>query len=299
MKRLNNKYKKILKEISQKVQFELSNKINDERVIPIEKLVIEETDTFGWYVDIFRFKKITGRGRVQIWIDSFPKIGRPILSVCFWSSDINRINKVANCSLDNFYDDHPNKAKKYGDGKALEIPLARKYFNNYLVEPYSTKFFTFYFFDEVSFSIPFIQKICKRTDWLIRATTEALELKLNNSNKNSITENGRIWAEHYRRERSKILADKVKIRDAYKCRVCDFNFTDKYGKFGNGFAEAHHIISLSKIKRKVQSTENDLITVCSNCHRMLHKMEGQEDDFKKLRKLVKGRYSERITVHPV
>jgi len=293
MKRPNHNYKNILIEIAQKVQFEILNEMNDERVVPVKDSVIEESDTCGWYIDIFRFKKIKGRGSVQIWLDKFPNIERPILSVCFWSSDINRINKVANSSLKNFFDDHPYKIKKVGRGKVLERPLARKYFENYLVEPYPTKFCTYYFIDEISYeekiSPSFVRKITTKTKWLIRATTEALKIDSISKGKKSILENGKIWQEHYRRERSKILADNVKIRDGFQCIVCDFNFTNKYGVYGNGFAEAHHIIALSKIKRKVKTTEDDLITVCSNCHRMLHRMEGRADDYKTLRKLVMKR----------
>lgn len=55
------------------------------------------------------------------------------------------------------------------------------------------------------------------------------------------------------------------------CSICEFDFSKKYGIYGTGFIEVHHIIPLSEDERdKHQATVNELICVCSNCHRMLH-----------------------------
>jgi putative restriction endonuclease len=55
------------------------------------------------------------------------------------------------------------------------------------------------------------------------------------------------------------------------CEVCEFAFSDKYGKIGNGFIEAHHIIPVSDLEENSKTKISDLIMVCSNCHRMLHR----------------------------
>ncbi len=99
-------------------------------------------------------------------------------------------------------------------------------------------------------------------------------------------ENRKVVTSHLRRERSRLLATECKIRDKYTCQVCGFRFGNIYGKLGDGFAEAHHKVPLSKLKEGVTTRLEDLITVCANCHRMLHRMEGKQDDFKKLKKLV-------------
>ena len=55
------------------------------------------------------------------------------------------------------------------------------------------------------------------------------------------------------------------------CSICDFDFSKRYGEYGSGFIEVHHIIPLSEDERgEHQATEDELICVCSNCHRMLH-----------------------------
>ncbi|WAL79568.1 HNH endonuclease [Shewanella sp. DAU305] len=57
-----------------------------------------------------------------------------------------------------------------------------------------------------------------------------------------------------------------------KCNVCGFDFSDRYGKNGEGFIEVHHIKPLNEIKGSYQVDPiNDLIPVCSNCHSMLHR----------------------------
>ena len=55
------------------------------------------------------------------------------------------------------------------------------------------------------------------------------------------------------------------------CKVCDFNFYEKYGDIGKGFIHVHHIIPISQIGSSYKiNPKNDLIPVCPNCHAMLH-----------------------------
>lgn len=57
------------------------------------------------------------------------------------------------------------------------------------------------------------------------------------------------------------------------CMACDFDFGQKYGAWGEGFIEVHHLIPLSENKDYVRDTDpvKDLIVLCSNCHRMVHR----------------------------
>ncbi|UZP68721.1 HNH endonuclease [Desulfovibrio mangrovi] len=56
------------------------------------------------------------------------------------------------------------------------------------------------------------------------------------------------------------------------CVVCGFNFEKFYGPLGQGFIEIHHVNPLHEEdgEREVDPVQ-DLVPVCSNCHRMLHK----------------------------
>jgi putative restriction endonuclease len=69
--------------------------------------------------------------------------------------------------------------------------------------------------------------------------------------------------------------------------VCSFRFTAVYGKLGNDFAEAHHITPLGKLRDGVKTRVEDLATVCANCHRMLHRMEGRRSDMGRLKAIVR------------
>jgi 5-methylcytosine-specific restriction enzyme A len=52
--------------------------------------------------------------------------------------------------------------------------------------------------------------------------------------------------------------------------VCGFDFSTVYGaKLGEGFIEAHHTIPLSAMTKGKRVSTDDLVAVCSNCHRML------------------------------
>ncbi|PKM47515.1 MAG: hypothetical protein CVV03_03055 [Firmicutes bacterium HGW-Firmicutes-8] len=86
-----------------------------------------------------------------------------------------------------------------------------------------------------------------------------------------------IQSLHLRRERNaklvKLKKDTVlKQKGILKCEVCQFSFLDKYGDIGQNFIEAHHIVPLSELKPESMNTIDDLALVCSNCHRMLHKI---------------------------
>jgi len=96
-------------------------------------------------------------------------------------------------------------------------------------------------------------------------------------------ENRKKVAAHLQRERSRLLASACKRRDKYRCQVCKFNFETCYGKLGAEFAEAHHIIPLSKLQGQIRTEMKDLITVCANCHRMLHRMDGTGKDIIRLK----------------
>ncbi len=55
-----------------------------------------------------------------------------------------------------------------------------------------------------------------------------------------------------------------------KCEVCGFDFEKIYGKLGEGFIEVHHKKPVSEGKR-ITDLNNDLVMLCSNCHKMIHR----------------------------
>ena len=58
------------------------------------------------------------------------------------------------------------------------------------------------------------------------------------------------------------------------CNICGLDFSEMYGKVGEGFIHVHHIVPLSTIDEEyIVNPINDLIPVCPNCHAMLHRLE--------------------------
>lgn len=92
---------------------------------------------------------------------------------------------------------------------------------------------------------------------------------------------------HFRIERRSTLANKVKKCKGYKCEACEFEFVTKYGDIGLDFIEAHHLTPISKLdigSIKID-LQNDFAVLCSNCHRMIHKLN-DPSDLVQLRKLI-------------
>jgi 5-methylcytosine-specific restriction protein A len=90
------------------------------------------------------------------------------------------------------------------------------------------------------------------------------------------TEGRILTALHKRRERNPTLVRKKKdaaraTSGKLECEVCGFDFEQRYGSLGAGFAECHHTVALSKLGTVTRTRLTDLVLVCSNCHRMLHR----------------------------
>jgi hypothetical protein len=55
------------------------------------------------------------------------------------------------------------------------------------------------------------------------------------------------------------------------CEVCGFDFSEVYGKRGEGFIEGHHIKLISELKEGEGTKIEDIAMLCANCHRMAHR----------------------------
>ncbi len=75
------------------------------------------------------------------------------------------------------------------------------------------------------------------------------------------------------RERDPKLRMKAIALHGLNCKACDFNFGDVYGEWGEGFIEIHHSTPISDYSTEGEETNpaSDLIPLCSNCHRMIHR----------------------------
>jgi 5-methylcytosine-specific restriction protein A len=84
---------------------------------------------------------------------------------------------------------------------------------------------------------------------------------------------------HYRVERNGNIAKKIKTLKGYVCEVCDLDFREKYGQLGKNFIEAHHLKPISQMNLGELRIDlvDDFAVLCSNCHRMIHRMDDVSD----------------------
>lgn len=72
------------------------------------------------------------------------------------------------------------------------------------------------------------------------------------------------------------------------CVVCGFDFGKTYGQFGEGYIEIHHMTPHASIKGEREiDPKTDLIPVCSNCHRMIHRPRDTWLTINELKKLIR------------
>jgi 5-methylcytosine-specific restriction protein A len=88
---------------------------------------------------------------------------------------------------------------------------------------------------------------------------------------------GRIlYRRHRARERNRQLVKKAKekalrLHGRLFCAACQFDFASTYGKVGEGYIECHHTLPLSELSRRRTTRMEEIVLLCSNCHRMVHR----------------------------
>ncbi|MFD2744167.1 MULTISPECIES: HNH endonuclease [Sphingobacterium] len=85
-----------------------------------------------------------------------------------------------------------------------------------------------------------------------------------------------LYKYHLTRERNATIVKKkkqqaLKLYGKLECELCSFDFSKTYGEIGYGFIECHHRISLHLLTESRKTKLEDLMLVCANCHRMLHR----------------------------
>lgn len=81
---------------------------------------------------------------------------------------------------------------------------------------------------------------------------------------------------HEHRERARGLRQKkveqiIRRGERLTCSACGTDFEAMYGDRGRGFIEVHHTKALSTLRPGERTKLSDLVLVCSNCHRMIHR----------------------------
>lgn len=102
------------------------------------------------------------------------------------------------------------------------------------------------------------------------------------------TEGKRIGYYTYRYERNSKLRQAAIDYHGLNCACCEFNFGKIYGEIGKDFIEVHHIRPIfSFTDEETVNPITDLIPLCSNCHRMIHRRKGKVFTVEELKKLLR------------
>lgn len=76
-----------------------------------------------------------------------------------------------------------------------------------------------------------------------------------------------------RNPRNRLLAIK---EHGVICKACGFDFEAVYGERGKEYIEIHHIQQLSGLEEPAEiNPRTDLIPLCANCHRMIHRKKDE------------------------
>jgi predicted RNA-binding protein with PUA-like domain len=90
------------------------------------------------------------------------------------------------------------------------------------------------------------------------------------------SEGKQYYKQHVMRERNPKLMKEAKelfIRQhgCLYCEVCKYNFEDHFGDRGRDFIEGHHTKYVSELAPGEGTKITDIVMLCPNCHRMIHR----------------------------
>lgn len=135
-------------------------------------------------------------------------------------------------------------------------------------------------FNEFKDNRELLSKLSAQIKQIAQNTELTYELRLltdDPSEENHTAKEGQVlYKLHKYRERNQTLIKKKKSQYYQKyghlaCEQCGFDFEKTYGAIGKGFIECHHKTPLAELSLETTTSLKDLMLVCANCHRMLHR----------------------------
>ena len=248
-------------------------------------------DTDGWRVVIGNLGQ--NQPRLEVWLDRFSGYPQRKLWACFRTCDRSQLMAITKRVDRKLWPARIVTMKDTDNDKffVLSERLSRTEFSTPVLEKYANGTTFYGVYDPTRETAARVSPhFCARASAFFEDVVRALPHAKADDEQRDVYprfENRKRVASHLKRERSTLLAAECKIRDGYQCQVCSLRFAVAYGRLGYEFAEAHHIIPLGKLRDGVKTRIEDLVTVCANCHRMLHRMEGSTGDIRKLKAIVR------------
>ncbi|MBR0161976.1 MAG: HNH endonuclease [Oscillospiraceae bacterium] len=89
-------------------------------------------------------------------------------------------------------------------------------------------------------------------------------------------------------ERNPRLRNAAAKRDNYTCRACGMQFVTKYGDYGKNYIEVHHTVPLSTYDEQRDTPIDELVSVCSNCHSIIHRKKNYVLTIEELKEILQS-----------
>jgi hypothetical protein len=269
-----------LLDLGRRVSRRLRSRLAIENVvlIPPSHLRAIEGDADGWYVELGRVRGDRGSG-LQLWLDRWPRTPTRKVWFGYKGTREDQIKIAAHAGTPEFGPATilSDGAFRFDPEQAATLLTSRlSAFGRPVAERYSDtwSFYGVYLRRTPDFARQPPERIVNRSALFLERVGLAIagQIVAPNGGHDNAIEGHPLYRQHIIRERCAALARQAKIRDGYTCRICGINFEQLYGVVGHAFAEAHHIVPLNLLKRPRRTVVGDLISVCANCHRMLHRL---------------------------
>ena len=246
-----------------------------------------DTNTGGIYVEFATAFSGIRKVYLQLWLDQYLKLGQPAFCYCYYLKRTGYPALFARSMSKSLFrvkgpyqrDGGIVRLRSYRRTGILKTFTERSYSQYYFVGRFTTKQLPDRFTREPA------KELTKEAAEFYRTTlSPSGQIVVENAMDVPVENDEFAGREGKQRTKIKIhkevevrsrrLATLAKTRDKYVCQVCGFDFSKVYPGVGDGFAEAHHIVPLASLSRIRLNRVDDLVTVCANCHRMLHRQDG-------------------------
>ena len=93
------------------------------------------------------------------------------------------------------------------------------------------------------------------------------------------------YVKKYERD-AKLRKQAIQIH-GYRCAACDRTMEETYGELGANYVEVHHVVPLHSLQEEVVvRPETDMVCLCPNCHRMIHRKKNGIMTVAELREII-------------
>ncbi len=232
---------------------------------------VKNTRTAGLYIVIANTTQRGKRVELELWLDQYFRHGQ--LDLSYWLHFANGKDRQAILAKKHFSDDvvpisdKHRRTETIGRKAYVHLKDSQKYQEIILDKgwrdgDYLGKVWNHQFKNTDTLSKKFPVDVADFFEYILTTIAQPLDVE--------VTEGKRVVRKIVQIERKSKAALARKIADNFTCKICGFSFATAYPGIGDGFAEAHHKVPLAGSIKERDISPKNLVTVCANCHRMLH-----------------------------